>query len=387
MKKKHLYYLSALIVAALVAFAIYWFLNIRAVSVTTVQAEKDVTIRVFGLGTVEARVVSRVGFETGATLTGLTADHGDMVKKGDVLARLDATQQQAKTAKAEAVLLNAEASVKKAKANVEKARAILAQRQLANERKRALAGRDVASKQSAEETQRDEEVAAAELSVALSEVDVAHAFLADAHAGLDYEKTVLGHYVLVAPFDAVVVERHQELGTVIKAGDTVYTLLAPETVWGLAYVDESRAGVIQEGQSAEVRLRSLPQASFHARVVRIGIQSDRVTEERRVWVKCEQCPPRVFLGEQAEVRITVAELEDALLVPEAAIGGYDGRTGTVWTVSNGRLQRQELTFGLRTEDGRSQVTGGLSEGAEIVAGIVPGLRENRAARVSVAPKP
>ncbi|MDN3722508.1 HlyD family efflux transporter periplasmic adaptor subunit [Roseibium salinum] len=72
--------------------------------------------------------------------------------------------------------------------------------------------------------------------------------------------------------------------------------MAPESVWTLAYVDEARAGTIQPGQPAEVRLRSLPHDVYQAKVARIGIESDRVNEERKVWVKCEQCPPRVFPG-------------------------------------------------------------------------------------------
>jgi HlyD family secretion protein len=187
---------------------------------------------------------------------------------------------------------------------------------------------------------------------------------------------------LTAPFDAVVVERHREAGSVIKAGDTIFTLMAPETVWALAYVDEARAGAIHEGQEAEVRLRSLPQAPFRARVARIGIESDRVNEERRVWVKCEQCPARVHLGEQAEVRITVARLDRALLVPEAAVSGFDGRTGMVWIVENGRLARTRLTFGHRNEDARLQVVDGLPDGASVVAALVPGLAVGRAARIA-----
>jgi HlyD family secretion protein len=382
MNKRLLRYLLAGIAVALVTAAVFLFFNFRPVSVTVVRPEQNVAIRVFGLGTVEARIDSKVGFEVGAALTELTVDHGDSVRQGDVLARLHTAEQEAKVAKAEAVLLSAEAGVKKAEANVSKARAVLAQKQEANRRKQALVARNVVSEQAAEEAKRDEDVAAAELAVALSEVDVAKAYLADARAGLAYEKTLLDHHVLTAPFDAVVVERHKEAGSVIKAGDTIFTLMAPETVWALAYVDESRAGAIHEGQPAEVRLRSLPQETFKARVARIGIESDRVSEERRVWVKCDECPQPVYLGEQAEVRITVADLDQALLVPEAAVTGFDGWTGMVWIVNDGRLHRQTLTFRHRSEDARLEVAGGLPSGAEIVAEIVPGLGEGRAARVA-----
>ena len=60
-----------------------------------------------------------------------------------------------------------------------------------------------------------------------------------------------------------------------------------------------------------------------------------MSEERRIWVKCEKCPVDFHLGEQAEVVVTTAILPEALLVPENAVSGYNGRDGTVWIIENG----------------------------------------------------
>ena len=81
------------------------------------------------------------------------------------------------------------------------------------------------------------------------------------------------------------------------------------------------------------------QRCFAARVARIGIESDRVSEERRVWVKCEVCPPAFHLGEQAEVIITTGVLPEALLVPEMMVQGFDGRSGSVWVADKGVARR------------------------------------------------
>jgi HlyD family secretion protein len=51
---------------------------------------------------------------------------------------------------------------------------------------------------------------------------------------------------------------------------------------------------------ASAPLRSRPLESFTGRVVRIGLESDRVTQERRVYVRGESPPARVYLGEQVE---------------------------------------------------------------------------------------
>lgn len=372
--------LGALVLAVLAGIA-YAVIVLRPVSVTVVAPEDNVAMRVFGLGTIEAQVLSRVGFEVGAALTELDADHGDEVARGDVLARLNAADQEARVRRAEAGRLAAEVAVRKAETNVERARAVLAQRETENARQQSLLARNAASQQTADVARRDADVAAADLSVARSEVDVAAALVADAEAALGYERTVLDQHTLRAPFHAIVVERHVETGTVVAPGQVIFTLMAPETVWALAFIDEGRAGAIQVGQPAGIRLRSQPRTVFPGTVVRIGIESDRVNEERRVWVKCDQCPPQVHLGEQIEVWITVAELDDALLVPELAVSGFDGSTGRVWLVENGRLATAELTFGHRSEDARLEVIDGLPAGAEIVATRLDGVGEGRRARV------
>lgn len=372
--------LAAIVIFVAIAAAVYIYTT-RPIAVQVATIEENVPVRVFGLGTVEARVLSKIGFEVGATLVELNADHGDRVANGQVLARLNTGEQAAKVAKARAALLIAEVSIKKGEANLEKTQAVLAQRQLANRRKQTLVGRDIVSQQVAEEAIRDEAVAKADVAVAQSEVETAKAQLTDARAQLQFEETMLRHRTLVAPYDALVIERHKELGTVIKAGDPIYTLIAVGTYWGLAYVDEARAGFIQEGQRVDARLRSRPQDAFTGRVERIGLESDRVTEERRIFIKGDNPPPRVYLGEQAEFWITVAQLDKALLVPEAAVQGYNGREGRVWTVESGRLQRRLVKFRHRTEDARLEIVEGLPDRARVVSRIENGFSEDRSVRV------
>jgi HlyD family secretion protein len=234
----------------------------------------------------------------------------------------------------------------------------------------------------AEEAARDEAVAKADVVVAESEIASARAQLTDAKAQVQFEETLLRHRTLVAPYDAIVIERHKELGTVVKAGDPIFTLIAAGSYWGLAYVDEGRAGFINEGQRVDARLRSRPQEAFTGKVERIGLESDRVTEERRVYIKGDNPPPRVFLGEQVEFLITVAQLDKALLVPEAAVHGYNAREGKVWTVEGGRLRQRLVKFRHRTEDARLEIVDALPEGVRVVTRVESGFRDGRAVRVS-----
>ena len=371
--------------AALAIAAGFLFLTERPLTVTVAQPESDVALRIYGLGTVEARILSRVGFEVGGALTALAVDAGDRVAPGQEMASLHAAEQEARVARARAAVAANEANLAKADAAVVRARAVLAQSEAANRRQQGLAQRDVASVQRAEEAQRDEDVARADLAVAEADVAVIRAQGMDAAAGLRQEETLLAHHRLIAPYDALVVARHAEAGAVVKAGDPVLTLIDPATVWIQAYVDEERAGQLALGQPGTIRLRSQPAAEFRGTIARIGIESDRVNEERRVWLTCADCPAEMFLGEQAEVRILTGTRATALMVPELAITGFDGHRGTVWTVVDGRLTRAELTFGARDDRGRVEVIGGLPEGAMIVARVPKGAAEGRRARIGEAP--
>ena len=138
----------------------WWFAIERPLAVAAVS--QNVPVTVFGLGAVEARVLSRIGFEVPGTLAEVLADHGDRVAAGTVLARLNPASQQARLSRAEASLLSADAAV-------------------------------------------------------------ARAALAEARANHQAERTALAKHALLAPFDALVVARTREPGTALSAAVLVVT--------------------------------------------------------------------------------------------------------------------------------------------------------------------
>jgi HlyD family secretion protein len=353
----------------------------RPVAVRGVAPETDAALRVYGLGTVEARILSRVGFEVGAALATLSVDAGDRVARGQEIAVLSPVVQEARLARARAAVVANGAALAKAEAAAERARAVLAQQQANNRRQQELVRQNVTSSQRAEEAQRDENVARADLAVAEAEIAVVRSQRTDAEAAVRQEEALLSQYRLNAPYDATVVARHAEAGTVVKAGDPIFTLADMATVWVQAYFDEERAGQLAPGQPATIRLRSRPQGEFRGAVARIGLESDRVNEERRVWIACADCPAEMYLGEQADVRVLTGRRASAVMVPETAIAGFDGRVGRVWIVRDGRLARVELAFGARDDRGRAEVTGGLPDGATVVADPPGSLREGGKARI------
>jgi HlyD family secretion protein len=359
-----------------------WTTFARAVDVRVARAEPDVPVQVFGLGTVEARVSSQVGFKVSGVLADLRADVGDHVAKGAVLARLDDREQRAQVARARAAVEQAESNLQRATASVARATATYGNAKRINARQQTLVKTNATTVEAAETAQANEDTAAADVNVANSDVLVAKAAISDAKAQQELQAATLDFHTLTAPYDAMVTVRQKELGSALNAGQPVFTIIDPKIVWVLAYVDESKAGEIRVDDPAQIVLRSLPNQRFQGRVVRIEPESDRVNEERRVEVAFDNIPDDFNLGEQAEVYITTLRLLQTVLVPEAAILDLRKNEGTVWTVEDGRLQKRQVSLGHRLLDGRYEITGNLPDGTEVVTQLRSGLRDGRAVKIT-----
>jgi|PersoiStandDraft_1058852.scaffolds.fasta_scaffold17166_2 HlyD family secretion protein len=385
MSRRRVLLLTIVLALVIAAGAIAWTLFFRPIDVRVSQSERDVLVQVFGLGTVEARVTSKTGFKVSGVLVELRADVGDRVAKGAVLARLDDREQSARLARAKAASEQAEANLQRATASVQKAQANYANAKTINERRQKLVQSATTSIESAETAKTTQDAALADVNLATSDVAVARAAIGDAKAQQQQEAATLDFHALAAPYDAMVTARQKELGSALGAGEPVFTLIDPNSVWVLAFIDESKAGEIQVGEPADIVLRSHPSQRLRGKVARIEPESDRVNEERRVEIVYEKLPDTFYLGEQAEVYITTVRLPQALLVPEAAIVGLAKNRGTVWTVEDGHLQQHEVMLGHRLLDGRYEIVGGLPDKVQVVVQLRSGLRVGRAATIAEEP--
>jgi HlyD family secretion protein len=375
--------LAAAIVLAVVAY-LSWFAFFSPVTVSVVPVQSDVRQQVFGLGTVGARVQSNIGFEVAGVLVALGADQGDRVRVGQVLAQLDVRDIEAQVAVAKAAVAQARASLEKAKADVEAVTANLANAKAIAARRRELVDRGFKSIEEVQTTEALAQVAAGNLASAKAGVLVAEAGLQSAEAQQTFQEATLAMHRLRAPYDAWVISRNLELGSMPNPGQSVFTLVAENTVWVRAYVDERLAGRLSLGQPVEIILRSKPGQPDPGHIARIEIQSDAVNEERLVDVAFDQVPDNIHLAEQAEVVITTGTLAHAVVVPPTAVSDLRGGRGTVWTVEEGRLARQEVRFGPELLDGRLPVLRGLPPDVKVVSAPVSGARVGRAARIAEA---
>ena len=268
------------------------------------HCRQNVEVRVFGIGTIEAQIVSRVGFQIAGKVIAIEADQGDFVKTGALLAKLDDDAQRAKLRKSEAAQRQAAANLAKIQAQRERAEITYQQKKSVNARRQTLVSRGTVSQEAAEDAQAAEEIALGDAKVIEADTRSPPCSRkmpprSDSSMRWFWRSMSCGRRSMPGSSRAA-----RNSAAIVNAGEAVFTLIAPDSIWIKAYVDEALAGGLNIGQRAFVRLRSEPDRLYETEIVRIDQENDRVTEERRIYVRCRTCNPQHqlrYLGEQAEV--------------------------------------------------------------------------------------
>ena len=172
---------------------------------------------------------------------------------------------------------------------------------------------------------------------------------------------------LAAPIAGVVVDRQVGPGQYLQAGGgtPVYTIADPASVWLLANVRETDAGLVKLGQSVEVRVLAYPNRTFKARVTYIAALVDPTTHRLPVRAEIENrdgaLKPEMF----ANFRILTSDASESPAVPEAAVV-YEGSAAHVWVLrDDGLLGLRAVRTG-RSSDGLVEVLDGLKAGERVV---------------------
>lgn len=362
--------IAVVIGAAVFVTAFIWLLRthgpLAPVSVETATVTRaDVAASVFGIGVVEARLAYSVGPIQPGRVLRVLVDEGEAVTAGQLLAEIDPLDLDQRVQGAASAEGRARQAIQVAEAQAAEAasRARLTARN--RDRDKGLYDSRVISESAQEASQHEALAAASALAAARANVLAAEQELARVEAEVQAVRRVRDSLELISPVDGVVVTREAEPGSTVVAGQTVLRLVAPSSLWVRARVDQARAGTLQVGQPATIVLRSSPEVARPARVARIEMQSDAVTEERIVDVSFDQPPADLFLGELAEVTVTQPPLVAALTLPSAAIAYVRGEPG-VWQAVEGHARFTAVSVGRHSHDGVSQVVSGLAEGDRVV---------------------
>ncbi|MGE3402212.1 MAG: efflux RND transporter periplasmic adaptor subunit [Vicinamibacterales bacterium] len=352
----------------------------------------DVIETVDATGTLEAVTTVQVGTQVSGTLKALHADFNSRVRRGQVIAELEPSLFETQVEQARASLTRLEADVRRAEVQLDDARQKLA-------RARELAARELIAATELENAEVNARVADAALSGAQAQV-------VQARASLHQSEVNLGHTVITAPIDGIVISRNVDVGQTVAASMQAPTLFVIardlREMQVASSIAESDVGRIQTGQPASFTVDAYPSRVFTGVVSQVRLQP--VVEQNVVsYVTVIDVPNpdlRLKPGMTANVTVEIARAEAVLRVPNAALrirpsdevlatlgvpvardGGATAAPGTrghdtsaradgeVWVLTEGRLERVAVSVGISDGTRTAVVAPRLAEGAHVVTHI------------------
>ncbi len=281
-----------------------------APDVRTAQVTRgDIVDVVSATGTLEAVTTVQVGTQVGGAIQELYADFNSIVKKGQVIARLDPTLLQTNIEQQRANVIRSEAELDRLKVALADSKQKLERATLLFERKLL--------------PQTELETADVAVRSAAAQIKAAQAGLTQARSQLNTAEVNLNHTVIRAPIDGIVISRAVEPGQTVNAGmsaPTLFVLAADLTkMQDNANIDESDVGRMRPRQAVTFRVDAYPTETFTGAVAQIRLQPTTVQNVVTYQTVIEVPNPQLKLkpGMTANVTIEVARKNGVLRLPAA----------------------------------------------------------------------
>ena len=302
-----------IVVVLLIAISYYMNTGSKATEQYKTQEVKrgSLVITVTATGTLQPLKEVDVGSELSGTIRTVDVDFNDVVKTGQVLARLDTEQLDARVVQSRASLGAAEAKLQEAMATENETKLKL-------ERQDRLIQKKLASTE-------DVDAARAAYLRAKASVASARAQVSMSRAALASDETNLRKSVILSPINGIVLSRMVEPGQTVAASfqtPVLFTLAEDLRQMELIVdVDEADVGQVRKGQKASFSVDAYPDQRFSAQIVSVHyapkVTQDVVTYEAVLTVDNSNLLLRP--GMTATADIEVKKLKDALLIPNAAL--------------------------------------------------------------------
>lgn len=309
-------------------------------------------VKTFGFtGTVEAKFSADLGFQVLGRIVSRDVQVGDVVRKGQELARLDAAEL--------------DLAVGKAEADLESARAKLDLARLNEQRQSKLLDTNASTREQLEEAMQGR--AAAEAGVLQLRAVLAKA------------EEQAGYAVLRAESDGVVSAVSSEVGQVVAAGQPVVTVARLEARDAVVDIPDSYGDLIGPGTGFDVALQANPDLRVRGTVRETAPQADAATRTRRIKIELQDPPSTFRLGSMVTAT-PLGSADHSIWLPQSAIGGEKG-SEFVWIVDPASHAVARKSVKVRPSPGGGvDVIDGVSEGQHVVTAGVNSLKEAQSVR-------
>ncbi|NPV26650.1 MAG: efflux RND transporter periplasmic adaptor subunit [Firmicutes bacterium] len=261
---------------------------------------------------------------------------GDVVKKGQVLVKLDGAELAAQVRQAQATLNMCQANAQVAQQNLRRM----------------------------EELFRDGAVSQSQLDAARGNAEATSAQVQQAAATLDLMSTQYRNTIIEAPQAGLISSVRVEVGEMASPSMPVVNIVDISKVSVEVNVAESDINKLKAGQEIKVKVPAVSTNPFTGKVTSIAPAADPVTKAFPVKVEIPNPEQLLKPGMFAEVELSTEKRENVIVIPKEAVLKRADRT-IVFVVQEGKAIEREVKVGL-TSNGTVEIISGLNVGEEVV---------------------
>lgn len=354
-------------------------------SVNVVSPRRTVANNLVLPGTVVSLNQTTIYARTDGYLRRWLVDIGDRVRVGQLLAEIESPesdqqvlQAQAQLTQAQANLIQSRAAVDKGLSDLKQARANLVLALQTWNRWKTLVTQGVVTQQDADTKYSTYQASLASVESAQNTVKVnqanvnANQALVNSSLANLRRYTVLQSYQKVtAPFTGIITARNVNAGVLVTTGNgnsntSLYTIAAYDHVNVNVNVPQTLAQSLQNGQTAKIQIRELPQKIFTGKVVRTTNALDPNTRTLLTQVEVQNVDGILRPGMYATVTFNIVRSNPPLIIPDSALV-IDSRGTQVATITkNNTVHYQKVEFG-RDFGTEVEVTSGLTGNESLIA--------------------
>lgn len=325
----------------------------------------DISVTVLAAGAIEAKQLVSVGARVSGQIDKLAVRLGQDVKAGDVIAQIDAQEQENDLLKAKSSLAQIQAQLTAKSSSLRKAQSVLT-------RQTQLGASELVSKEALENAAADVEVIEADLSALRAQKSSAEVTVAQSQLALDRATVtapITGTVVAIVVKEGQTVSAAQNAPTIVKIADLRSMVIKAE-------ISEADVVQVKPGQRASFTILGAADSRFDAVVRDVEpapsslIESDVVPSDKAIYynglLEVENPDRKLRIGMTAQVSIILDQAKDVLTIPVSALTqGPDG--ASVRILNGDDIETRAVTTGLNDKV-HVQILQGVSEGEIVVIG-------------------
>lgn len=287
---------------------------------------------------------------------------GDVVKKGELLIKLDDRKLLGDIAVLKAKLEEIKTKISANGVNVKSLKDTSAYWEKQVKRDKFLSEKNVTPVKELETSTERYNTKKGLLDVALQNDKTLHAELDAMEGQLSIAKTNLSYAKIVSPFDGVVCEKLVDPGDLAAPGKLLMVFENQKKLKVVVDVPQTDVGKLRVGQSVRIACRDY---KVDARLSRIY---PAVAKSRMVRIE-SYLPPtigeKLISGQYVRISMATSKLNNVTLLPSSAIDlSHDGGDKTAFVLDAGRLKKREVK--ILGNNGREVAVSGIKPGEQVV---------------------